>query len=246
MTAALLQILSNAAAECSVTRPETVINNADEDVRRLLQMSRKGGRQMVKMADWTVLQRLHTITTDSANTTGEYALPDDYGRLLGETVWDRSGQRPMAGPVNPQEWQNLKSSGFGGSNIYEKFRIYRASTGVGRSVYIHPVPTVSAETRAFEYISKHWCVNEDLVTTQDDWVADSDVAILDQDLLTLDLIVRFKRSIGLDFTSEAQELEDMLSTEKGQDRPSPAVSLNSHTRLHLIGWANVPEQGYGS
>ena len=243
--ATLLQIVADAADECGISpTPVTVINNTDDNIRRLLQMSNRQGRDLAESADWTVLQRLHTITTTASD--GEYDLPDDYSRLIGETVWDRTGQRPMSGPVDPQHWQTLKSSTLGGSNIYEKFRIYRASTGTGRSVYIHPVPAVSSETRVFEYVSTYWCASSG-GTLQDAWAADSDVSILDRDLMTLGLIVRFKRSIGMDFTSEAQEYEDIFSRKKGQDRPSPAVSLNSHLRSdeHLIGFHNIPEQGYG-
>lgn len=245
MTVTLLLHISDAADECGISpRPDTVVNNTDDDIRRLLQMSNREGRELVKAADWTVLQRLHTITTTA--TVDEYPLPDDYGRLLRETEWDRTAKRPMEGPVNPQHWQSLKSSQFGASVIDKKFRIFRASTGVGRSVYIYPTPSVSGETLVFEYISSHFCVNADLVTTQDAWAADTDVAILDRDIMTLGLIIRFKRSVGLDFSSEAQEYEDIIMREKGQDRPSPTLSLTGRRQLRLLDASNLPETGIGS
>lgn len=244
MTATLLQIIQDASDECGVSpRPDSVINNTDEGVRRLLQMSNREGRELTKAADWTVLQRLHTITTVVSD--GEYDLPDDYSRLLRETEWDRTSQRPMEGPVNPTHWQALKSSNFGSGVVDKKFRIFRASTGTGRSVFIHPVPSTAGETLVFEYVSSHWCVSSG-GTTADTWEADTDTSILDRDLMTLGLIVRFKRSIGLDFTSEAQEYEDIFMREKGQDRPSPAVSLNRRLGLRLIGADNVPDGGFGA
>lgn len=243
MTATLLQIVQDAAAECSVPRPDTVFNNTDQDVQRLMQMSNREGRDLTKAADWTVLQRLHTITTTASD--GEYDLPDDYSRLLRETEWDRSAQRPMEGPVNPQHWQALKSSNFGSGVIDKKFRIFRASTGSGRAVFIHPVPTVSSETLVFEYVSSHWCASSG-GTTSDAWAADADTAILDRDLMTLGLIVRFKRSVGLDFSSEADEYESIFAREKGQDRPSPSINLNRRIGLRLIGPDNVADTGFGS
>lgn len=242
--ATLLQIVADAADECGISpTPATVINNTDDNIRRLLQMSNREGRDLVKAADWTVLQRLHTITTTASD--GEYDLPDDYSRLLRETEWDRTAKRPMEGPVNPQHWQSLKSSQFGDSLIDKKFRIFRASTGTGRSVYIHPVPTVSSESLTFEYVSSCWCASSG-GTLQDAWAADSDVAILDRDLMTLGLIVRFKRSIGMDFTSEADEYKGIFEREVGQDRPSPALSLTGRRHLRLLDTSNLPETGYGS
>lgn len=243
--ATLLQIVADAADECGISpTPTTVVNNTDDNIRRLLQMSNREGRDLVKAADWTVLQRLHTITTTASD--GEYDLPADYSRLLRETEWDRTAKRPMEGPVNPQHWQSLKSSQFGASVIDKKFRIFRASSGVGRSVYIHPVPTVSSESLTFEYVSSHWCVNAAGDTTADAWAADTDIAILDRDLMTLGLIVRFKRSKGLDFASEADEYEQIFNRECGQDRPSPALSLTGRRQLRLLDASNLPETGIGS
>jgi hypothetical protein len=245
MTATLRQIVRDAAAECRIPRPSTVFNNNDEQVQELLSLSNRGGRQLAKDVDWTVLQKLHTVTTSAANTTGEYSLPDDYSRLIGETYWDRSANRPMAGAVNPQQWQSFKSGVFGEGVVTNYFRIYRASTGVGRSLWIHPVPTVDGDELVWEYISGHWCATSDGSTTQDEWGADTDIAILDRDLMTLDLIVRWKRQNGLDFASEADELMLMVSRDKGQDRPSPDLNLVARQRIRLLDGNNIPESGYG-
>lgn len=241
--ATLLSIIQDATDEIAVARPTAVISNTDQQIRTLLQMSNREGRDLAKIADWTVLQRLHTITTEEDEA--EYALPADYSRLLRETEWDRTDKRPMMGPTSPQEWQSIKSGLIGQGVVDRRFRIYRASTGIGRKVYIDPTPTVDGDTLSFEYISSYWCASAG-GTAQAEWAVDTDVPILDADLMTLGLIVRFKRAKGLDFASEADEYQQILSREIGQDRPALVLNLASRGRMRLIGVGNLPESGFGS
>lgn len=111
-------------------------------------------------------------------------------------------------------------------------------------MFIHPVPS-AAETLVFEYITAEWCADSSDVG-QTAWAADTDVPILDSDLLTLDTVVRYKRQNGLDFASEADELQLMFDREKGQDRPSPALNLVHRSSLRLLDEDNLPETGIGS
>ena len=66
----LLTIIQNACDEISIPRPSSVIGNTDQQIRTLLAMSNHEGRELVKAGDWTVLQRLHTITTASSGSKG--------------------------------------------------------------------------------------------------------------------------------------------------------------------------------
>lgn len=239
----LLSIVQDACDEIGINRPTAVVSSTDPQIRTLLGMAQRSGRQLAQAHDWTVLQFLHTITTVAS--TAEYALPTDYSRLLRETEWDRTEQRPMAGPVSPQEWQAIKSGTIGQGVVDRRFRIYRASSGIGRKVYIDPTPADSGDTLVFEYISTNWCAASD-ATPQSAWAADDDIPILDSDLLTLDLIVRFKRSKGLEFGSEADELMQMFDRLRGQDRPAPVLNLARRRNLRLIGPSNIPDTGYGT
>ena len=239
----LLNITNAIADEIGFQRPVTIISNNDDDARQLLQLSNREGRNLVKAADWTILQRVHTFST--ASGTDEYDLPDDYSRLLRETEWNRSTARPMRGPVNPQEWQTIKSGLLGGGVVNDRFRIFRGTTTTTRKIYIDPTPT-STETIAFEYISSGWLSNAAQDTTYTSWQVDTDILILDEDLLVLGSIVRWKRSKGLDFTSEADEMMLIIDREKGQDRPSPVLNMAHQDYLRLLDDTNLPESGYGS
>lgn len=240
----LLQIVQNAADEIGVTRPTAVYSSTDEQIRGLLQMSNRSGRSLAKAADWTVLQRLHTLTT--VNGTAEYSLPDDFDRVIRDTEWDRAERRPLFGAASPQLWQEIKSSLVGSGIVGRRYRIYRSTTTTSRKIFVDPTPSVNGDTLTFEYISANWLSNAAGSSTYNAWQADTDIALLDGDLLTVDLIARYKRSKGFDFASEADEVAQMVETLKAQDRPAKTLHISQPTGVSLIGPRNAPDTGYGA
>lgn len=239
----LLSIIQDVADELSLDRPGTVIGSDNQTARNLLSLANRQGRDMVRMAPWTILQLTHTFTT--SNGTASYALPSDYDRLYDETEWDRANQQPLLGPTDPVEWQTIKSGGIGTGGVYRRFRIKRDSTSTVRKIYIDPTPSVDGDTLAFEYISKNWCATSG-GTPAAEWANDTDVPILDADLFRLGIIVRYRRGRGLDFDSEALEYKEMFDVLVGQDRPSKTLNLVSRREPRLLDWNNIPDTGYGS
>lgn len=242
--ATLLNITNAIADEIGLPRPTSIIGNTDNDARMLLQLSNREGRNLTKAADWTMLTRLHTFSTVSG--TAEYALPDDYGRLLRETEWNRTLARPMRGPVSAQEWQVIKSGLIGSGVVNQRMRIIRGSgsTDVARKIYIDPTPD-SVETIAFEYMASDFCYKSDASATYSAWNADTDISFIDQDLMALGAIVRFKRAKGLDWGSYADEMMLIIGREKSMDRPAPILNMGYQDDVHLLDWHNMPESGYG-
>lgn len=243
--ATLLSHIQAVADEVGIPRPSAVITSADTQIQQLLQLSNREGRQLAQEHDWTILQRLATVTT--ANGTAEYDLPTDYSRLVPQTEWDRSALLPMRGPMDPREWQDIKSGGIGSGITGTRYRIYRSSTAgtFARKFTVDPTPT-TAETLTFEYISTYWLTDTGGSTGRDAWAADTDIPLLDFDLLTLGVIIRFRRAKGLDFTSEADEYQQMFARKTGQDRPAKILSLTPKPLVRLLGPTNVPETGFGS
>lgn len=236
----LLSIIEDTCYECKLPAPTIVIGNSDKQVASLLAMSNRSGRSLAKIKDWTVLQTVYTFTTVASQE--EYSLPADYSRLIQGTEWDRSDADPMTGPASPQQWQEIKSGLVGQSIVNRRYRIFRSASSSARVIYIDPVPATSGETLAFEYISSYWCESSG-GTGQTAWAADTDVPVLNPDLLTLDLICRWKRSNGLDWASEADELMNLFNVEAGNDRPAKTLNLAGGNSYPLLGARNLPETG---
>lgn len=239
----LLQIMTDACQDIGLTTPSAVIGSTDQTIITMLAMSNRGGRDIVRDGKWTGLQRVHTFST--ASGTAEYSLPSDYSRILPDTVWNRSTYEPLQGPIDAAEWQEIKSGLVGSGIVGQRWRIFRASSGVGKKLYIDPTPTAT-ETIAFEYVSDHWICATDDTTTKAAWTVDTDYGLIDGDLLTLDVIVRFRRSKGLAWASEADEYNSLFDKLYGQDKPAKTLDLACGRVGRLLGYGNIPETGYGS
>lgn len=240
--ATLLSIVQDAVDELgAIARPSAVVASSDRTVQRLLALSNASGRRLAKEANWTILERLGTITT--ANGTEEYALPADYDRLIPQTEWDRTGSERIDGPLSAVQWETIKSGLIGSGSIGRRYRIVRSASGNTRTIRIDPTPSTDGDTLVYWYVSSYWCASSG-GTAQAAWAADSDTPILDADLLRLDLVVRFKRAIGLDFASEADEYAQMLERAIAQDRPARVLNMGGRRRgVHLLDTSNIPETG---
>lgn len=238
--AILLAIVTDAINQIgNIAIPTAVYSNTDETIVRMLALSNREGRDLSRAANWTILQKLHTFSTVAS--TAEYNLPSDFDRLLPDTEWNRSTYQPIRGPLGPEQWQTIKSGLIGSGVVGQRYRIYKSDSSVSRTFRLDPTPS-SVETVAFEYISTNWCASSG-GTGQSAWAADTDVNILDYDLLTLGLVVRFKRAVGLEYASEADEYAQIFSRTKAQDRPAPTLSMVPRTAVRLLDVANVPEAG---
>ena len=102
MATTLLSLMQDVVDELGLPQPAAIVTSTDTTVRRLLAMSNREGRDLVREHDWTVLQILHTFTTVASQE--EYSLPSDYSRLIRDTEWDRAQMRSIRlrqGEVSP-------------------------------------------------------------------------------------------------------------------------------------------------
>jgi hypothetical protein len=214
----LLQMVKDAADELSLPRPTAVINASDPQVRQLLQLANVEGRSLAKRHGWQVLTSEHTFTTTAtAVQLTASALPTDFAWMVPETIWNRSRKRRVFGPLDNQEWQQIKGNSV--SNVDEAFRIR------GNTILITPNPT-TGHTIYYEYVSKNWCQSSG-GTAQAAWAADTDTGRLDEYLMTLGLVWRFRKAKKLNFTDELAVYEREVTDAILRDGSRPRLSTNS-------------------
>jgi hypothetical protein len=80
---------------------------------------------------------------------------------------------------------------------------------------VTPVPT-AGDSYAFEYVSKNWCQSVASVE-QSAWTADSDTGILEEELMTLGVVWRFKAGQGFDYAEEFRNYELMVTQAAARD-----------------------------
>ena len=232
-----LVLLQDIVVETGSTAEPTTITSTDEAIKQHLRILNAAWRQLVRLHPWQALQRTATIVTTAAQT---YTLPTDFGRIINQTIWDRSNRWPLVGPKTPQEWEWL-TSGWLGAAGWPQFR-YRIRAG---RLELDRVPTAGLSL-VFEYISKNWVLNANGVDTYEKFINDSDTAYLDDRLLILAGALKWKGAKG--FTDPMLEHEFRLQFDavRSQDAGAPVLSISPpRGDYYLITGDNAPDGNWG-
>jgi len=166
-----------------------------------------------------------------------YTLPPDFERITDRTQWDKSKHWEALGPESAQQWQWLKS-GYISTGPRIRWRI------LDNQFQIWP-PMNTNEYLGWEYRSKGWARGVDN-TVKNSFTADDDTAILDDRIIVLGTKLKYWSIKGFDTTTLMQEYQRYLSIAKANDKGSPNLSFAPYPSKVLIGYANIPDTGYGS
>ena len=197
----LLTIVQDVALEVGVTPPQAVIGSTDIQVRQLQRIAQKEATALAKRSNWTrLIVPFEFTTVEGMPQPG--ALPAEMDRQSpGMVIWWVDMYRPIRGPLTPEEWAAAISRPVS-PGLWGYWRI------IGEDLNLYPAPAASQVVRG-EVVSKNWCIHSgDPLSYSDRWTADDDTARLDEELLTLGCIWRWRQTKGLDYA------EDMATYER--------------------------------
>jgi hypothetical protein len=188
---------------------------------------------------------LNTTQLSSATSIGGsvtfsrtiYPLPADYETITDNTHWDKTKHWQMLGPVDAQQWQWLKS-GYISTGPRVRWRI------LGDKFQIWP-PYNTLEYLGFEYRSRGF-VRSATGEVKNSFTADSDTTVLDDTIMVLATKLKYFQIKSFDTTALQQDYQRYLSIAKANDKGSATLSFAPMPSAVLIGWANIPDTGYGS
>ena len=166
-----------------------------------------------------------------------YDLPPDYETITDNTHWDKTKHWQMLGPVDAQQWQWLKS-GYISTGPRVRWRI------LGNTFQIWP-PYNTQEYLGFEYRSRGWARSAANVV-KNSFTADTDTTVLDNTVMVLLTKLKYFQIKSFDTTALQQDYNRYLSVAKANDKGSATLSFAPAPSAVLIGWANIPDTGYGS
>lgn len=211
----LLTMVQGACSLISLDAPVTAVGNSDNAVRILVSAAQREAVQLARRWTWQRLQRTRFFIS-TALTAQTAALPDDFdGRLLANTFWNVTRKWGVEGPLDPQEWQQrIRSVGQG---PYTAWRL------AGNTLELTPVP-IDGEVYSFAYMTKNVCVSAG-GTEQAVWTNDSDTGLLDEELMLLGLVWRFKQSRGMDYAEDMRTYEIEVMQAMARDGSRRTVSL---------------------
>jgi hypothetical protein len=167
----------------------------------------------------------------------QYDLPPDYETITDRTQWDKTKHWEMLGPEDAQQWQWLKS-GYISTGPRVRWRI------LGQYFNIWPMMNTQ-EYLGYEYRSKGWAESSS-GAVKNSFTADTDTTIFDDQIMILGTKLRYWQIKGFDTTSLQQEYDRYLSVAKANDKGAPNLSFAPYPSKVLIGYANIPDTGYGS
>lgn len=227
------------------TAPITAIfGNNTNLARRVFQEARRAAVALAKRNNWTALVTEHVFT---AGGLTQFPLPSDFRSMVNDTLWDRSRFWALRGALSPQEWQIYKSSILGTATIEQRWRIRlpnNAVAGAATDFTIDPViAATDNSTFVYEYVSKNWCLSTD-GTTHSDWTKDTDICLIDEDVLELGVIWRLMRRLGLSYDEEHEEYEREVDKLAARDGGTATLNLTPRRWLNLLGPFNVQDGSY--
>lgn len=216
----LLAIVRAACAELSLPQPSAVVGSTEAVSAQMLALANSEGRDLARRYAWEVLT--HEATWTIVGTESQGTLESIIGSgqelrfIINDTIWNRSTGEPIVGPRSPRIWQSYKAVTFS-APVYE----YRIRGG---NLRILPVPT-AGHTGAFEYVSRCWCENLASVPATS-FTADTDVPLLDDELILAGLLWRWRKAKGFDYAEELLHYERQVADAMARDGTKPVLSLN--------------------
>lgn len=213
----VLQIVQSAAKRIGILAPNTVVGSSDPQIIQLAAISEEEGQELADRYAWQALQNEATFLTVAAELQASIAsLTTGFNYIVNDTIWNRDLRRPVYGPKSEQDWQQSKAFKINGP--FNSFRIWNGN------IRFYPVPA-AGQTCAFEYISSNW-ISTNAGGTSQTWTNDADAPLLNDQLITLGTIWRWKQSKGLDYSEDFAKYERRVTDAMSRDAGKPILNMS--------------------
>lgn len=236
----LLTVVRNVCQAIGKTPPTVVANSNDATILELFVLSSKSGQELVRGYDFPEMLSNAEFLALSAEYQGDIiglsasavVANCDYERMVPDTFWDRTIIRKVLGPMTPAEWSQLKANNV----IPNPLRFIV----IGKGLYIGPnTGPAAGDTLAFMYFSNKWCQSAAGVR-QKTWVADTDLGVIPEQILELDLIWRWKQAKSLAYAEDLETAQRAINAYTGSAPGRRLLILGGSGPWFPFG-ANIPE-----
>lgn len=237
----LLTIIQDAAYALGQGSPDVVVTSTDETVLELLALSNTSGEALASDYDFPELKKEATFSATGNVDQGQFlgsagvVSDGDYLRMVPDTFWDRTIDRPIIFPVTDSEWAQLSA--------FNSVPTNKRAIILNRNLHIGPnTGPSSGNTLAFTYYGSKWCASAS-GTAQSEWAADTDVGIIPERILKLDLIWRWKQSKYLPYAEDLETAERAISSHTGAAGGRRLLILGGQSGYNYV--TNIPEGNWG-
>jgi hypothetical protein len=212
----LLSVVKDVCAAVGVAVPQSVFSGitGNRTMTEMLSLANEAAQTIAyDTRDWTRFKKTCTLVGDGIKTG--FDLPVDYKRMtLTSNVWrSTSSLQPMMFVADADEWLNRRHYGW--------YSAWGEWTMMGGQIVIYPV-LPAGQTAYFIYIHKN-CVALASGGYSDAFLADGDSFALDERLLKLNMIWRWKSAKGAAYAEDMGTYGDALNSISGRDTPAPIL-----------------------
>ncbi len=214
----MLSICQDAAVHIGIPQPSAVASSTATDAMQLKRLLNAGARQLMKDHHWSKLLKVKTFTGVAAQAqTGQP--PANFDRFAPVTkLWDVNKRLPLAGAISADKWLLLLAQNVTGADKYW--------TMIDGVINITPTPTTSDSFR-YTYVSRYFARptgNSDETNDKAAFTIDTDESRLSEELLTLDLVWRWKKAKQLDYAEDLADFERQKEMDIAADRTAQPIS----------------------
>lgn len=196
-------------------KPSTVFSSTEQTVVEIADLITEVATDIMKSHDWQALTKIHSINGDGTETA--FPLPSDYDRMvLAQGISDANSWFWGYTQVPDMDtWMQIQNGYFLGVVSPGWWML------TGGEFQFQPAPALGAVAK-FPYISKNFAIDQN-GAAKASFDNDLDTFALDERLLTLGIIWRWRSQKKLDYAEEMQTYEIALSQAQARDRGASVI-----------------------
>ncbi len=212
----ILSVIKDVAKVCGISVPDAVFSSTDREHVELASLAQEMAERIASGYDWQKLSKITTITGDGS--TEEFGLPSDYDRMLVKSqVWSSSLETALSPITDLDKWLEIEIKSF--DFVVNAWTIYGGQ--------MHIKPALGAGVTAKYFYQSNLIVDPAAGADTTAFTADTDSFILDERLLKLGIIWRWKEQKGQPYDEWMADYEELKERLVVRDRGSRMIRVGS-------------------
>lgn len=226
MTAVVLDVIQRVSTAVGIGAPTAAVGTSDDSALQLVELLNQECRALTQRRDWSFMIGEATFVTVATESQGSLStiVGGSFGvdKIINDTLWNRSTQQPIYGPVTKPNWQARKALALTGP--YPEYTIQAGSSWGDPSLYLYPAPA-AGENVYFQYKYKRWVKDASSSDYYDNIEGDDDILIFPEHLLLAGLEWRWLRKKGLSYAEEFASYEAMVKAAASSDGTKATLNM---------------------
>ena len=235
----LLEISADVLDEIGIFKPSSIFGNPDDTAGRVRSCAKAAGANLYRLHPWSILHREYAFSTVADEDN--YPVPEDFGRPLTNTVWDRTSFRQARAGLTPAEWQRRRSGILRATGL--SYDVRWLVGPLAGSALLDPAPTATGTELVYEYVSRFYVQDQD-GNPKAAFTADTDECRLENEIFRRELLWRLKRAMGQQYADERNDAEAIVRSAIIADYAMEPGDL-APPRVHLP-YPNVAEGSWNT